>query len=519
MGWYNIFKAKGCKLKIEYMEDFINTQMHVGKSRGNSLINRKMILRILGILLFLEGMMFLVCAFVSFLYKESDYIYFIYTTLINAGVGSVLLFLGRKAENIVTRRDGYCIVAFTWLLFTAFGMLPFYISGSIPNISDAFFETMSGFTTTGASILDNIESLSHGMLFWRSFTQWIGGLGIVFFTIAILPIFGVGNQVLFSAEATGVTHDKIHPKISKMAKGLWMVYLVLTIAEAVLLCFGGMDVFDAICHSFASTATGGFSTKQSSVAFWNSAYIEYVITIFTLMASLNYSLYFLILKGKGFRWLRDAETKYFLWSVGIVTMIITGALYFINGYGLELAFRRAFFQVVTIHTSCGFATDDFCTWPTFTLMLILYIMFAGGCTGSTAGGIKSMRLLIIVQNVKNEFKRLMHPKAVLPVKVNNQSVSSSTISTVNTFAMLYLICTFVGSFIFMVLGLDMSEAIGLSVSSMGNVGPGFGSFGPAYSMSALPEVGKWVCSFLMLIGRLELFGILLMFAPSFWEKR
>lgn len=238
-----------------------------------------------------------------------------------------------------------------------------------------------------------------------------------------------------------------------------------------------------------------------------------------MLSAINFSLYFLIFKGKTWHWLKDVETRCFLFSVGTVTAIITLALYFLKGYGLELAFRRAFFQVVTIHTSCGYATDDYSTWPHFTLVLLVYIMFAGGCTGSTAGGVKSMRLLIILQNVKNEFNRLMHPRAVLPVKVNGHSVSSSTISTVTTFAMLYIICTFVGWFIFMVLGLEMMEAMGIAVSSIGNVGPGFGSFGPAYSWSALPDAAKWVSSFLMLIGRLELFGILLMFAPSFWNKR
>ena len=230
--------------------------------------------RILGFLLFIEGVMLLVCAGVSLFYHESDYIYFVYSTLITVGAGGLLVFLGRKAENKLTRRDGYCIVAFTWILFSAFGMLPFLISGAIPSVADAFFEIVSGFTTTGATILDNIESLSHGILFWRSFSHWIGGLGIVFFTIAVLPIFGVGNQVLFSAEATGVTHDKIHPKVSIMAKWLWTVYLILTVSETLLLVWGGMGWFDAICHSFSTTATGGFSTKQSSVAYWNSPFIH-----------------------------------------------------------------------------------------------------------------------------------------------------------------------------------------------------------------------------------------------------
>lgn len=493
--------------------------MHLEAYRGNGHLNYKMILKILGILLHLEGAFFLVCSFVSLLYKESDYIYFIYTMLINMGVGTLLMILGRNARNNLSSRDGYCIVAFTWLFFTGFGMLPFYISGSIPTITDAFFETMSGFTTTGASILDDIESLSHGMLFWRSFTQWIGGLGIVFFTIAVLPIFGVGNQVLFSAEATGVTHDKIHPKISRMAKGLWMVYFMLTASETVFLYMGGMSLFDSVCHSFTSTATGGFSTKQSSIAYWNSPYIEYVITIFTLLASINYSLYFLIFKGKPLRWLKDSETKYFLWSVGIVTIIIALALFFMKGYDAERAFRTSFFQVVTLHTSCGYCTDDYVLWPHFTLLLILYCMIAGGCTGSTAGGIKGMRINIILQNVKNEFNRLMHPRAVLPVKINSQSVSASTISTVTTFAMLYLMCTFVGWFILMLTGLEMEEALGVAASSIGNTGPGFGLFGPDSSWNSLPVVAKWISSFMMLIGRLEIFGILLLFSTGFWGKR
>lgn len=501
------------------MEGLSSQMHHLEADRGNSHLNYKMILKIVGILLYLEGVFFLVCSLVSLMYKENDYIYFIYTMLINLGVGTLFILFGRNARNNLSSRDGYCIVAFTWLFFTGFGMLPFYISGSIPTITDAFFETMSGFTTTGASILDDIESLSHGMLFWRSFTQWIGGLGIVFFTIAVLPIFGVGNQVLFSAEATGVTHDKIHPKISRMAKGLWMVYFILTASEVFFLYIGGMGLFDAVCHSFTSTATGGFSTKQSSIAYWNSPYIEYVITIFTLLAAINYSLYFLIFKGKPFRWLKDSETKYFLWSVGIVTIIIAFALFFIKGYDVERAFRTSFFQVVTLHTSCGFCTDDYVLWPDFTILLILYCMIAGGCTGSTGGGIKAMRLNIILQNVKNEFNRLMHPRAVLPVRVNNQSVSGSTISTVTTFAMLYLICTFMGWFVLMIIGLDMEEALGVAASSIGNTGPGFGLFGPANSWNSLPVLAKWVSAFLMLIGRLEIFGILLMFSNSFWNRR
>ena len=501
------------------MENKITSNLYVGRNKNNSLINKKMIFRILGILLFLEGIMFLVCAGVSLCYREADYIYFKYSTLIVAAVGRLFLFLGKNAENTVTRRDGYCIVAFTWLLFSGFGMLPFYISGEIPSVADAFFETMSGFTTTGATILDDIEALPYGMLFWRSFTQWIGGLGIVFFTIAVLPIFGVGNQVLFSAEATGVTHDKIHPKISMMAKWLWTVYVILTVVEAILLMCGGMNLFDAVCHSFSTTATGGYSTKQDSVAHWNSPFIEYVIAIFMILSSVNFSLYFMCLKGKFAHLLKDDEFKGFLISIGVVTLIITFSLISYNNYGVENAFRKALFQVASVHTSCGFATDDYNTWAPFTWMLFIYTMVAGGCTGSTAGGIKSMRLLIVLRNIKNEFSRLIHPRAVLSVKINSQTVSPSTISTVMTFVLTFFICAFVGWVALMFLGLGLTESFGTVISSLGNVGPGLGAFGPAFSWSALPDAAKWILSFLMLIGRLELFGILLMFAPSFWKGR
>ena len=477
-----------------------------------------MILRVLGVLLAIEAILLLVSGCVSAIYDEADYIYFVYCALLNLGVGSVLVWLGRHADNTVTRRDGYCIVAFTWLLFTAFGMLPFYISGASPSIPNAFFETMSGFTTTGATILDDIEALSHGMLFWRSFTQWIGGLGIIFFTIAVLPIFGVGNQVLFSAEATGVIHDKIHPKISVMAKWLWLIYLLITGSLIILLLIGGMDLFDAVCHAFATAATGGYSTKQASIAHWNSAYIEYVIAIFMLLSSINFSLYFMCLRGQVRHLFKDDETKAFLTSVMVVTLLITVSLVLHNGYGLERAFRSAFFQVASLHTSCGFGTDDYNLWAPFTWVLFLYTMVAGGCTGSTSGGIKNMRLLIVARSIRNEFKHLLHPNAVLPVRINKQTVSPSIVTTVLLFFAFYLIIVLIGWAILLFLGVGFSESVSTVISSIGNVGPGLGGCGPAYSWNSLPDLAKWVLSFLMLIGRLELFSVLLLFYPGFWKN-
>ena len=502
------------------MVEFYNPdKLYKGGSRNNSLINKKMIFRVLGVLLFIESAMFLLCAAVSLCYGEQDYQYFLYTILLNTLVGGVLLICSRGAENRLTRRDGYCIVTFTWFLFTLFGMLPFYFSGGIPSVTDAFFETMSGFTTTGATILDDIESLSHGLLFWRSLTQWIGGLGIVFFTIAVLPIFGGGTIQLFSAEAIGVTHDKTHPRIDVMAKWLWMIYAILTIAETVLLMIGGMSFFDAVCHSFSTTATGGYSTKQASVAYWNSPFIEYVIAIFMILSGINFSLYFMCLKGKGKRLFQDDEFRWFMKSVSILTLVITFALVFQNHYDWEKAFRRALFQVATAHTSCGFATDDYNLWPSFTWMLLIFAMLSGGCTGSTSGGIKNMRLMILARNIKNEFKRMLHPRAVLPVRVNRQVISPSIIASVNTFFVFYLFCILAGWILLMFFGVGIIEAMSTVISSLGNVGPGLGAFGPAFSWAALPDAAKWILSFLMLIGRLELFAVLLLFYSGFWERR
>lgn len=485
---------------------------------NQGVINWKNISRVLGILLFMGAGLLLVCIGVSWIYGEKEMIYFFYTILINLGVGGVLLLIGRNADPSLTRRDAYCIVSFTWILFTSFGMLPFWLSGKIPSVTDAFFETMSGFTTTGATILNNIESLPHSMLFWRSLISWIGGLGIVFFTIALLPFASGGSTNLFFAEATGVKHDKIKPKIDVMAKWLWTVYIILTVAETILLMFGGMSLFDAVCHAFTTTATGGFSTKQNSISYWNSPYIEYVVSIFMILSGVNFSLYFLCLKGRFDKLFKDDELRWFLKSIITLTLIIAAALVVHNHYDCETAFRKALFQVATVHTSCGFATDDYNLWPPFTWLLLLYAMISGGCTGSTSGGLKDMRVMIVAQCIKNEFKRVLHPKAVLPVRVNKEAIDAPTVTAVHTFVVFYLLCVFVGWLLLMFLGVGLPEALGTVVSSIGNVGPGLGAFGPVYSWAALPDAAKWILSFLMFIGRLELYGVLLLFSRSFWQN-
>lgn len=481
------------------------------------ILNIQTLSRILGMLVWFEAAMFLVSAAISALYGEYNYRYFIYSAIINFAIGGGMVYYGRDASNMLTRKDAYFVVTITWILFSLLGMLPFYLSGEIPSVTDAFFETMSGFTTTGASVLDNIESLSHGMLFWRSLTQWIGGLGIVFFTIAIFPIFGGNNMQLFSAESTGVTHNKIHPNVATMTKWILMIYVVLTFLETVLLVIGGMSVFDAVCHSFATTATGGFSTKQDSVSHWNSPFIEYVISIFMILSGVNFSLYFMCIKGKVKKFFQDHELRWFLSSIAVITLIITVSLIIKNDYGIEQAFRKSLFQVATVHTSCGFASDDYNFWPQFTWLLLLFAMVSGGCTGSTSGGVKNMRMLISFHNIKNEFKRMIHPRAILPIKVDKHLISPTIVEAVHTFIIFYFVCILVGSFLLMLLGVDMIESLSTVISSLGNVGPALGIYGPAFSWASLPDAGKWILSFLMLIGRLELFSILLLVTTSFWK--
>ena len=495
-----------------------SAKLHHTKTQLNHIINIKKISQILGILLWVESSLFLLCMCVSLYYHESSYKAFLYTFGINIVVGGLLMLYGKGAHNRVNRRDGYCIVTLTWILSSLSGMLPFMLSGEIPTAANAFFETMSGFTTTGATILNDIESLSHGMLFWRSLIQWIGGLGMVCFTIAILPIFGGSNQQLFSAEATGVTHDKIHPKISVMTKWIWTIYAILTITLIILLLIGGMDLFDAVCHAFCTTATGGYSTKQASVAHWNSPFIEYVISIFMILSCINFSLYFACMKGNFKRLLRDSEVKWFIGSITVITFFITIGLIYQRGYDFELAFRRALFQVTSIHTSCGFATDDYNLWPTYTWMLLLFAMLSGGCTGSTGGGIKNMRILILYYNIANEFKRLIHPNAVLPIRINRHVLPQATINAVVTFTIVYMLCAFVGWIALMLMGINFMEALSLIISSLGNVGPGLGIYGPAFSWDNMPDLAKWMLSFFMLIGRLELFSVLVLFSPAFWKE-
>ena len=482
------------------------------------MINSKMILRILGFLLLIETALLLCSGSVSLFYQEGDLPSFLISSAITAGVGILLLVCGKGAEKSLNRRDGYVIVSVAWVTFSLFGMLPYYIGGYIPSITDAFFETMSGFSSTGATILNNIESMPHGILFWRAMTQWIGGLGIVFFTIAVLPIFGMGGIQVFAAEASGPTHDKIHPRIGVTAKWIWGIYTSMTGALIILLVFGGMSFFDSICHAFTTTSTGGFSTKQASIEHYHSPYIDYVISIFMFLSGVNFTLLLLMFNGKIKKFIHDAELKFYFICVSFFTIFIAVWLYQTTPMGVEEAFRKSLFQVISLQTSTGFATADYMLWPSILWGCLLIVMLIGACAGSTTGGIKCIRLVILLQVAKNEFKHILHPNAILPVRVNKQVISPSIQSTVLAFTFLYAVIAIISILIMMGFGVGFLESIGTVVSSMGNMGPGLGTCGPAFSWSALPDAAKWLLSFLMLLGRLELFTVLLLFSSDFWKK-
>lgn len=428
------------------------------------------------------------------------------------------IFTKNDKYSEIKKRDGYLIVVLGWLFMTFFGSLPYLISGSIPTITNAFFETMSGFTTTGSTILNDIEALPKSILFWRSMTQWIGGMGIIVLTIAILPLLGIGGMELFIAEAPGPTKDKIHPRIKETAKRLWIIYFGLTSLETIILMFLGLDFFDAINHSLTTTSTGGFSTKQASIAAFQNPWIEAVIVIFMFLAGTNFTLIYFALKLKFRKIINNDEFKWYLTSLISVIIILTLIHSFFNNLTLLNSFRAISFQVVSIITTTGYSTADYSTWGYFLTFIFFLFLFSGASAGSTSGGIKIVRIIILIKNSLLEFKRRLHPKAVIPVILNGSAISNHIIYNLLAFIFLYLFIFTLGSIILSGLGLDFLSAISAVASAVGNVGPGIASVGPSYSFDHVPDLGKWVLSLLMLMGRLELFTVCLIFTPYFWKR-
>lgn len=454
---------------------------------------------------------------VSLIYGGYDQNSFLISAGISTITGSLLVLLTSGSEKEIGRREGYIIVSSVWILFSFAGSLPYIISGAIPNFTDAFFETISGFTTTGSSVLPDVESLPHGILFWRSITQWLGGMGIIVLSLAVLPVFGIGGMQLFIAEVPGPTPYKLSPRIRQTARALWIIYLGFTITETLLLWLGGMTLFDAVCHSFTTMATGGFSTKQASIEYWTSPFIQYVIIVFMFLAGTNFTLPYLAFTGKLKDVIKDEEFRYYsLFVIGFSMVIFTGLLLSTNR-DAEQAFRDSLFQVVSIITTTGFATDDYLAWIPILTILLFVLFFFGGSAGSTGGGIKIMRIVLLLKNSYYELRRMVHPQAIIPVKFNGHSVDTKIITNVLAFFMFYLIIFFTSVVIFTIMEPDLESSMGAVATCLGNIGPGLGNVGPSETFLNVQPAGKWFLSFLMLLGRLELFTVLILFSPSFWR--
>jgi len=482
------------------------------------MLNLKIITNFIGVVLILNGLFMMLGIPFSLYYGDNDIIVLLACGVGISLIGFILVLLTRKHEKEISKREGYIVVSVTWVVMALFGAIPFVVHGAIPSYTDAFFETMSGFTTTGASILNDIESLPHGLLFWRSMTQWLGGMGVIVLSIAILPMLGIGGMQLFVAEVPGPTKDKIHPRVRETAKRLWGIYVLFTIAEVFLLLLGGMNLFDSVNHAFTTMATGGFSTKQASIAAYDSPFIHYVMIVFMFIAGTNFTLHYHLLHRNFSAVKRNDEFKFYLKLIGTIVLIVMVGLLLADYAGIEKTFRDGLFQVVSIVTTTGYVTSDYELWGPFFQVLFFLLLFTGGSAGSTGGGIKMVRHFLLIKNSMMELKRLIHPRAVIPVRLNKSTVPSDIISNVLAFFLFYIFVFLLGTLVMSLIGMDFISALGASATSIGNVGPGIGTVGPTMNFANVPDIGKWVLTFLMLLGRLELFTVLVIFSSVFWKK-
>ena len=483
------------------------------------MLNIKLIYKALGTLLFIEATMMIVCSALSLYMGEDDTMAFIISTILTILGAIGLKYMGRDASNALGRRDAYLLVTLTWVIFSLFGSLPFLISGYVTNFTDAYFETMSGFTTTGSSIIDDVERLPHGMLFWRSMTQWVGALGIVFFTIAIIPSLMGGNVKVFSAEATGPIRTKMHPRLGTTAKWIWSIYSMLTIGCAACFYLSGMGLFDCLNYSMTITATGGFSTHNASTGYFHNIAIDYTAIVFMFLSGTSFTLLYLTI----FRWrikafFKNTELRLYLLIIGLATIPITYLLFAKNGYPIEYAFRKALFQVVSSTTTTGIFNDDVGSWAHITWVVLGICMFVGGCAGSTSGGFKCVRLAMVINILRNEVKRILHPKAVLPVKINDTIVHYSSQVSLLAFMTMFILVCIITFFIMILSGIDSTNSIAIALSCVSNIGPSLDiAVGPSMSWASLPVMVKWVMCLLMLMGRLEIMSVLVLFTPTFWK--
>jgi len=480
------------------------------------MFNWRLVFKTMGVLTMLEAQFMLIPTFAAWWYQEADLGAWIAAGAITWLSCWWMLAAGRNAEKRVGEREGYVIVAAVWIVYSLFGMLPYWLSGALPSITDAWYETMAGFTTTGSTVFTDVAAQTHSTLLWRALTQWIGGMGIIVLSVAILPMFGLGGMQLYSAEVTGVSYDKLSPRIADTAKHMWVTYILLTLGEGILLWLCGMDRFDALCHSMATISTGGFATHNDSVIAY-TPYIQWIILLFMLLSGINFTQLIYAFRGKPQRLFRDEETRWYIWACIIAGLILTiGLLIFTNGALTSI--RLGFFTAVATITSTGFVAADYMTWPPILWMIVFFLMFTGGASGSTSGGMKWVRLAIFAKSALAEIKRRIHPNAVIPVRFNGNTLREQTTSNVVAFMFFYIVIIVLASLCFCACGIGFDESIGVAVSMIGNVGVSIGQWGSSGCYAAFPDAAKWTATFVMLIGRLEIFTVLLLFSRALWKK-
>ncbi len=477
--------------------------------------NWRIVFKTMGVLTTLEALFMLIPTFAAWWYEEAD----LGAWLVSCGITWItswwLTGAGRKAERRVGEREGYVIVATVWIVYSLFGMLPFWLSGALPDITDAWYETMAGFTTTGSTVFTDITAQSHSILLWRALMQWLGGMGIIVLSVAILPMFGLGGMQLYSAEVTGVSYEKLSPRIADTAKHMWLTYIGLTVAEGVVLWFFGMGRFDALCHAMATISTGGFATHNDSVIAYSPA-IQWTIAAFMLLSGINFTQLIYLFRGKPQRLVRDEESKWYLGACLLAGVVLSiGLLY--HTHMLD-SVRIGFFTAIATITSTGFVAADYMIWPPVLWMIVFFLMFPGGASGSTSGGMKWVRLAIFAKSALAEIKRRIHPNAVIPVRFNGLTLREQTTSNVVAFMFFYAAIIVIASLCFCVCGIGFDESIGVAVSMIGNVGVSIGQWGSSGCYAAFPPVAKWIATFVMLIGRLEIFTVLLLFSRALWKK-
>ena len=481
-------------------------------------INHPLVLRIEGQLLLIEGLFMLTILPVTYLHRGLYAFSMPFSALITLLTGFILLIATRNhKDEKTTSRDGVYVVCISWLVLSLFGAMPYLLSKSVPNFTDGFFEALSGFTTTGATIMTQIESLPKDILLWRSMTQWLGGLAIIVFTVAILPYLGMSGMQLFVAEINGINYDKLHPRIMHTVRRIWGLYLFFTLLETLLLYFGDMDFYDAICHSMSTISSGGFSTRTESIGAFSN-YSQVVVSVFMVLSGCNFSLLLLSLSWKSFALFKNQEFRNFLLYILIISIGIGLVLVFVCQMSFGNAFRQSFFSVISSLTTTGFFVGNYTVWPSFLWIVLFLLMFIGGCSGSTSGGVKIFRHLIFVKNSVLELKRIIHPNAVLPVKVNGKSISTSGVYKNVSFIFIYFLVFLAGAIVLLFTGADFNTAIGASVAALSNVGTGIGQVGPGGTYVAFTLGSKWVLMLLMLLGRVELFSLITLLSRSFWRN-